>query len=66
MIGSNTLLLNKATVMAALQHYFDTVVYAKGQSPQVDSISLNGNTGDYQSRDMFSVGIKAPVAESSK
>lgn len=38
MEGTNTLELNYATVIAALQHYFDTVVYRDGKSPKVTSI----------------------------
>ena len=37
MIGCNKLELNEATVMAALQLYFDQVVFAGGQSPRVTS-----------------------------
>lgn len=39
MTGQNVLVLNKATVLAALNHYFKEVVYQDGQVPDAIGIS---------------------------
>ncbi len=46
MKGSNTFVLNELTMMAALQHYFDNVVFSTlhGKPPKVMSIT-HFNTG---------------------
>ena len=37
--GANTITINTATLIAAVQHYFDKLVFADGKSPAVKSIS---------------------------
>ena len=44
MKGSNTLELNEATVIEALQYYFDNCLFKHGQTPLVTSIKLSKNT----------------------
>jgi hypothetical protein len=39
MIGYNEMNLNPATIMAAVQHYFDTVLFKDGESPKVTGVS---------------------------
>lgn len=39
MIGQNVLTLNKATILAALNHYFKDVIYQDGQVPSAISLS---------------------------
>jgi hypothetical protein len=43
MIGKNVLRLNEATMMAAVQHYFDSVLYAPGKSPKISAIETTGD-----------------------
>ena len=38
LIGANKLTLNQATMVAAVQHYFDTVLFADGRSPKVTQV----------------------------
>lgn len=45
MTGKNKLCLNEATVVAALQHYFETVVFAAGKAPRVDSVTEKTDHG---------------------
>ena len=37
--GHNSIVFNEATMKNAIQHYFDTVLFAKGFSPKVESIA---------------------------
>ena len=45
LIGQNEISLNTVTMNAAIQHYFDTVLFAEGKSPKVTSVraSSGGN-----------------------
>ena len=45
LIGNNEISLNGATMMAAIQHYFDTVLFAEGKAPTVTSVK--GPVGGY-------------------
>lgn len=38
MVGVNKIQLNPATMLKIVQHYFDTVMFAEGQSPVVSDI----------------------------
>ena len=44
LIGENELRLNEETVVAALQHYFDSVLFAEGKAPLVIGVS-HDNSG---------------------
>lgn len=58
MIGSNSLVLNQATMTAAMQHYFDTVLFAEGKSPKVKNVKQeNGHTPT------FTVEVETPKEE---
>lgn len=51
MIGNNTIELNQATMCAALQHYFDTVLFAPGMAPKVSKVRgevVNNHTGVFE------------------
>lgn len=37
MKGNNSMSLNQATVIEMLQHYLDTILFSKGQSPRITS-----------------------------
>ncbi len=41
MTGNNEMSLNTATMIAALQFYFDSVVFAPGKSPEVTGITTS-------------------------
>lgn len=43
MKGSNTIILNKATMAVIVQHYFDTVMFREGAAPQVDDVSTDNS-----------------------
>ena len=43
MKGNNKIELNGATLIAMAQHYFDTVLFAKGQSPEVTEVTPSRN-----------------------
>lgn len=45
MIGNNEMSLNAATIMAAIQHYFDTVLFAEGKSPKVTDVNMTSSVG---------------------
>lgn len=38
MIGINTITLNQSTLKDAVQHYFDTILFAPGHSPTVVAV----------------------------
>lgn len=57
MLGNNKLVLNVETMMKALQHYFDTVLFVAGKSPTVTTIVKS--TGYDAST--FDVGVSDPV-----
>lgn len=54
MIGSNSMSFNKASMMEALQHYFDTVLFADGKAPKVTDVKYCSN-GPYDRRDQFEI-----------
>lgn len=41
MNGNNEIALNKSTMKKAIQHYFDSVVFAPGQSPRVTEVTAD-------------------------
>ncbi len=45
MTGNNEMSLNTATMIAALQFYFDSVVFAPGKSPEVTGITTSNSYG---------------------
>ena len=47
--GNNEMLLNQATVCAALQYYFEKVIFAQGVCPKVESVTIE--KGKYDSTD---------------
>ena len=49
LIGQNEISLNGATMNAAIQHYFDTVLFAEGKSPKVTSVKAVSG-GGYESK----------------
>lgn len=53
--GNNSINLNESTVIAALQYYFDKVLFAEGQSPTVTSVAVNSSK--YDARE-FTVQLK--------
>lgn len=53
MKGNNTIEMNAATVMTAVQYYFDTVLFKEGASPKVTNIEGYAGTGS-----LFKVYIK--------
>lgn len=59
MTGNNTILLNKATMMEALQYYFDNVLFAADKAPKVTGISGLTGTGSYETKDMFTVNVNS-------
>ena len=47
MKGNNTITLNEATMIAAVQHYFDTILFREGAAPKVQRVAVNsGNYSD--------------------
>jgi hypothetical protein len=44
MIGNNEITLNEATVISAIQFYFNTVLFAPAKAPNVTGVSLNNNS----------------------
>jgi len=56
MIGNNEIVLNEATMIVALQHWFDTVTFATGKSPKVQSVKQD-KSGGYSRQDCFTVAI---------
>lgn len=58
MKGSNKLELNEATMIAAVQHYFNEVVYRQNAAPQV--------TGVWGERDGGTKVFKVHVCEPEK
>lgn len=47
MTGNNVLIFNQATLRKAVQHYFDTVLFAKDQAPTVAVISYRSSEYDF-------------------
>jgi hypothetical protein len=43
-VGNNVMNLNQATMINAVQYYFDNVVFKTGQSPKVISIDPDSKT----------------------
>ncbi len=58
MKGSNKITLNHETMVAALQQYFDTTVFAAGQAPKVNSISPDTDSRGYSSSTTFVVEVE--------
>lgn len=54
MKGHNSMSLNQATVIAILQHYFDTVLFAADQSPKISGFRYD------QSENMLRVQLTTP------
>lgn len=46
MKGSNEMRLNTATMMLALQHYFDTVLFTEGKAPRITGIDKDTSRYD--------------------
>lgn len=44
MIGNNSFTLNEATMKAAVQHYFDTVLFVDGKSPKIEGVTATSST----------------------
>lgn len=61
LIGVNELQLNEATVVAALQHYFDSVLFAEGKAPRVTGVSEK-SSGSYGSTTSFHVKVEQEPA----
>lgn len=61
MKGSNTLELNEATVIEALQFYFDNVLFADGAAPKVTAIEMTKGGVGYSSVDVFRVSVTEPT-----
>ena len=59
MKGHNQIILNAATVMAAVQHYFDTVLFQPDESPLVTSFDKK----DHYSGLEFIVGVSDEVRD---
>jgi hypothetical protein len=57
MIGSNTLVFNQATMIAAMQHYLSTVLFAEGKAPTVKAVKFTGQNGAYDERDLFHISV---------
>ena len=55
MTGNNTMTLNQATMVLALQHSFDTVLFAPGKSPVVASVDAS-TKGSFPGSCGFDVG----------
>ncbi len=55
--GTNQIELNEATMILAIQHYFNCVIFAEGKSPNVVSVKPSskgyGNQG-------FTIEVKEP------
>ena len=62
MRGVNVIELNEATVIDAIQHYFDTVLFASGKSPVITGFSQK--SGGYGANS-FTVAV-SDTAESHK
>lgn len=60
--GANTMELNQATMIAALQHYFTTKVFAEGSAPTVKSIAGVKPNG-YGGGETFTVALEAATQE---
>ena len=43
MIGTNQIVLNHSMMVAALQHYFDTVMFKDAQSPLITHVVRDNN-----------------------
>jgi len=55
MKGNNEIKFNSLTMKAAVQHYFDTVLFAKGESPSVTRIDP-----DSRETEKFIIKIQTP------
>jgi hypothetical protein len=40
MTGENSVRLNQATMVAVVQHYFDTMLFARGEAPLVGRVEI--------------------------
>lgn len=58
MTGNNEIILCPAEMHAAIQHYFDTVLFREGQAPKVTSVEASGNS--------FRVVVTKPTARPSE
>lgn len=45
MKGTNEIILSHETAVEAIQHYFDSVLFASGQSPKVEKVQPEGTKG---------------------
>lgn len=45
MIGSNTIILNEASMKLAIQHYFDTMLFKQSESPKVIAVNSKNTDG---------------------
>jgi hypothetical protein len=61
MKGSNVLRLNEDTVLAALQHYFDNVLFKPGMCPK--ALSVTEETKSCEPK-VFEVTVDTPQASS--
>jgi hypothetical protein len=59
--GRNTLTLNQATIIAAVQYYFDRVLFAVGSSPTVTVITPDSS----RTSTVFDVEVTEPGGKSA-
>jgi hypothetical protein len=58
MIGNNDILLNEATMQAAVQHWFETVMFAADRAPKVTGVTRE--TSNYESAFRIKVTDREP------
>jgi hypothetical protein len=60
MKGSNTIELNEATMIEAVQHYFETVLFNDGHAPKVEAVEQGLTGKGYESRKCFRIDVVEP------
>lgn len=65
MIGNNEIVLNEQTLCAAVQHWFDNVMFATGKAPRVQSVKAD-KSGNYERTNTFAVAVCEKPTEPAK
>lgn len=65
MIGNNSLAINQAQMIAAMQHYFETVLFTKDQCPLVTLVKENTGTA-YEDKGAFTIATTTKKKEETK
>lgn len=67
MLGTNNLDLSQESMVAAVQHWLENVLFKDGKAPRVESVTWEGDSRGYSSTaGSFVVKLAEPAKEAPK